>query len=281
MAAAAWVRRPALVAGISARRAGAPSGSLTAQVPADDSGPMTASPLFLDLGLPDSFRMVISTRRGGVSPRPWDSQNHGTSTGDTAGRVSANRELLLAALPEAPQGWASARQVHGTEVLRAGGPGAMGEADALCTDRHGLALAIRVADCSAVALAHPPSGRFGLAHAGWRGAAGGVISALLGAMEVPASETWAAVSPHLRGCCFEVGPDVVEAFGGRFTEPRQGDRSSLHLDQAIRSELLGLGIEPDRIREAGICTSCVRDDYFSHRRDRGATGRMVALAWRA
>ncbi len=237
--------------------------------------------MFLDLHLPPPFRAILSTRIGGVSPPPWDSQNHGTSTGDTAERVSSNRNALLAALPGAPGGWASVRQVHGKGVVRAGGPGNLGEADALCTDLRGLALAIRVADCAAVALAHPPSGRIGLAHAGWRGAAAGVISAMLSAMDVPALETWASVSPHLGSCCFEVGPDVVEAFGGRFSGPRGGDRSTLHLGQAIRAELLSLGVLSGHIHEAGACTSCSGERFYSHRRDQGTTGRMVALAWRA
>jgi hypothetical protein len=120
----------------------------------------------------------------------------------------------------------------------------------------------------------------GLAHAGWRGAAAGVVTALLRAMEVPAGEVSAAISPHLGPCCFEVGPDVVEAFRGRFCAPRSGDRHSLDLGSALRAELEGAGVPAGRIQPDRRCTGCEQDVFFSHRRDRGSTGRMVVLAWR-
>ncbi|HVP38251.1 MAG TPA: polyphenol oxidase family protein [Candidatus Saccharimonadales bacterium] len=240
-----------------------------------------APQLALDLGLPPPFRAVVSTRRGGISPPPWDSQNHGLSTGDDPARVARNRAFLAAALGPAAPDWARLSQVHGRVCVRVSGPGPAGEADALWTDRPGLALAVRVADCAGVALAHPASGRLGLAHAGWRGAAAGVVSELVRAMAVPPGELWAAVSPHLGRCCFEVGPEVAEAFRGRCCAPRPGGRWSLDLGAALGGELAGLGVPPERIRAAGLCTACRRDLFFSHRRDRGATGRMVVLAWRA
>ncbi|MBI5836666.1 MAG: laccase domain-containing protein [Candidatus Eisenbacteria bacterium] len=239
--------------------------------------------MFLELELPPPFRAVVSTRAGGESPAPWDSQNHGTSTGDSAERVLRNARRLADALgpegPGGPEGWALVSQVHGSLALEVGRPGRAGEADALWTGRTGPALGIRVADCSAVALAHPPTGRLGLAHAGWRGAAAGVTGALLRAMNVPATEVHAAISPHLGPCCFEVGPDVVAAFSGRFCAPRRGDRSSLDLGAALRSELSALGVPASRIRADGRCTSCARELFFSHRRDHGATGRMIVLGW--
>jgi polyphenol oxidase len=219
---------------------------------------MTPGPAYLELPLPAPFRAVISTRLGGVSPPPWDSQNHGTSTGDEPGRVARNGGLLAAALglpgARGPEDWALVSQVHGTGCLRAQAPGGHGQADGLWTSRPGLPLGIRVADCSAVVLAHPPSGRLGMAHAGWRGAAAGVVTALLRAMDVPPAEVSAAISPHLGRCCFEVGPEVVQAFGGRFCEPGAGDRWRLDMGAALRWELLGLGLRPEAVGADGRCT---------------------------
>jgi len=241
-------------------------------------------PLFLDLGLPPPFRAVVSTRAGGVSPEPWASQNHGTSTGDSAERVAKNRELLASSLGLETAAWARVSQVHGARVVQVSAPGPAGEADGLWTERAGLVLAVSVADCAAVAVAHPGSGRLGLAHAGWRGAAAHIEAALIRAMEVPAAECFAAISPCLGPCCFEVGPEVALAFGGRFSEPRGGgggDRSSLHLEAALAAELEEAGIPSERIRRAQRCTACGEELFFSHRRDRGRTGRLLALAWRA
>jgi polyphenol oxidase len=237
--------------------------------------------MFLPLLTAPGFRAVLSTRVGGVSPEPWDSQNHGTSTGDTSERVARNGERLMEAVGLAPREWARLSQAHGRGIVRVDRPGHLGEADGLWTDATGLPIAIRVADCAAVVISHPGTGRIGVAHAGWRGAVAGVVEALLTDMAVPPGEVWAGISAHLRPCCFEVGEDVVGAFQGRFVEPRPGGRWSLRLGEALRQQLLGLGVPEARVEPSPLCTSCDRALLFSHRRDRGRTGRMVALAWRS
>lgn len=240
---------------------------------------MPGSDLFLPLPLPSPFRGLVTTRRGGASPAPFDSLNLGPGTGDLEDTVSENWRRLTEAAG-APPGRAWLTQVHGAVVRRAKGPGFCGEGDALWTDQKGLPLTIKVADCAGVAIGHSPSGRLGNAHAGWRGAAAGVVSRLLEAMEVPAAEVVVAISPHLGPCCFEVGPEVGEAFRGRFCAPRQGDRLTMDLGAALRTELLELGVPEASIHASGACTSCSRELYFSHRRDRGRTGRMATLVWR-
>jgi len=248
-----------------------------------DGARMDSGPMFLELPLPPPFRAVLSTRIGGVSPRPWDTQNHGTATGDTPERVGRNAELLAAEAGFPGRaglaGWATVTQVHGRRCVRVAGPGRAGEADALWTDVPGLPLAVRVADCAAVAVADPDRGLVGLAHAGWRGAAAGVVPSLVRAMGVAPARCSAAISAHLGACCFEVGPEVAEAFGGRCCEPRPGGRFRLDLGAALRQELEALGVPAGQIHSEGGCTACRAELFFSHRRDRGATGRMVTVAW--
>ncbi len=235
---------------------------------------------FLPLPLPAPFRAVTSTRLGGVSPPPWDSQNHAVSTGDTPERVLQNARTLsrLAGVPGAA--WARVQQVHGAGVVQARGAHDLGEADALWTEVPNLPLAIRVADCASVVLAHPASGRLGIAHAGWRGAAVGVCGALIEAMGVDAGGISAVVSPHLGACCFEVGEDVLEAFGGKHCKPRSPAKWSLDLGGALEASLVAQGVAAFRITRISRCTSCEPELFFSHRRDHGQTGRMVTLAWR-
>ena len=101
---------------------------------------------FLELPFPPPFRLILSTREGGVSPAPWDSQNHGTSTGDSAENMLANRARLAESLGISGRPWAWVGQEHGTCVLRVTSGGHQGVADALWTDTAELNLCIRVAD---------------------------------------------------------------------------------------------------------------------------------------
>ncbi|MEN3281220.1 MAG: purine-nucleoside/S-methyl-5-thioadenosine phosphorylase / adenosine deaminase [Solirubrobacteraceae bacterium] len=204
---------------------------------------------------------LFTTRRGGVSEGPYASLNLGLWTDDDAARVRDNREQVReqAGVDRFAQG----RQVHGTRVVvDAEG---IEEADGQVTTARGVAAMVLAADCLPVALA----GREAVAmvHAGWRGLSAGVLEAGVEA----AGAVSAAIGPGIGPCCYAVGDDVRAVFGT--TEP------TLDLKAIARARLEAAGVR--EVHDCGLCTSCDAERFFSHRRDRGVTGRQAGLAWRS
>jgi len=242
----------------------------------------SAVPAWRSDTVPPGLRMGFSTRRGGVSHAPYDTLNLGRSTADDPAAVMENRSRLLAAFGLDPEQLATAGQVHGAGVLRADGPGLAGDGDALVTTRPGLALAVTAADCLPVLLAAP--GGVAAIHAGWRGAAAGVAEAALRALTAAAGcdagQVTAHFGPCIRDCCYEVGPEVAAQFPAaavhRRAAPGRDDRAALHLSvpESVRRRLVEAGMSPEAIHDSGACTACDPEWYFSHRRDRGVTGRQ-------
>ena len=198
---------------------------------------------------------------GGVA---FSEASDGDIRGNEARRSQLARRLGI------PERWATLDQVHGSRVVEADGPGCLGEADAMFTSSKGLPLAIFSADCAGVVV-HAP-GAVGLAHAGWRGAASGVVSALITEMRragfKPAS---AQIGPTLGACCLEVGPEVIGQFG-EFTATTSWGSASINLEEAIKKQLTGL-----EIWVAGICTMH-ESGWFSFRRNR-TMARMATVVW--
>lgn len=230
---------------------------------------------------------LMSTRAGGVSAAPFDSLNLGRSAGDDAAAIDENRRRFAAALGARPV-WMS--QVHGARVLRltAGAPpaGSMAEAaDAAITTEAGIACTVMVADCLPVLLAAPVGRGVGAAHAGWRGLAGGVLDATVDALcestNCAPHELQAWLGPCIGPRQFEVGAEVLAAFGGgaRFlVRPRPDGqmRWLADLPGLARDRLQALGLT--RIGVDGGCTVEQASRFFSFRRD-GVTGRMAAAVW--
>jgi polyphenol oxidase len=225
----------------------------------------------------DAPLVAFSSRLGGVSDGPYASLNLGLSTGDDAARVAENRARLARGLGLGEI--ASLRQVHGAElqVVRAGGPAGAG--DVLATTLPDLALAVSTADCLGVALWDDARTALALAHAGWRGVLAGALEAALAwlARERPGCPLRAALGPALRACCFEVGPEVAERFPAACVVPGPR-RPHLDLARAARDRLVAGGLAETAIADLGLCTSCTPERCYSHRRDRGITGRHWAIA---
>lgn len=222
---------------------------------------------------PDAV-FAFSTRRGGVSPAPYESLNLGLSTNDDPERVAENRRRMLAALELDPGRLATAGQVHGARVVEVERPGHTAQCDALLTAVPGLALAVTAADCVPLVLRAP--GWVAAAHAGWRGTADGLPAAVLEALRhragVDAAGVRAAIGPCIRACCYEVGPDVARRFpASAVTLVRS--RHHLDLSTAIRVQLMDAGVAASALTDSSACTACAPGWYFSHRRDAGQTGR--------
>lgn len=235
---------------------------------------------WLEAGLPGA-RAAFSTRLGGVSPPPFDALNLGLLTGDLAESVAANRDRLAAALGLAPERVVIGRQVHGAGLARHTGPQspapfvAAGAADPPEVDGHispreaDLALLVFVADCLPIAVA----GERGIAmlHGGWRPLAAGIVEAGLEELGARA----AAIGPGIGPCCFEVGPEVSEAFAPLGEGISSG--RMLDLPEVARRLLHRAGVEEVEI--AGHCTCCEPELFFSHRGQGPDTGRQAGLIW--
>jgi YfiH family protein len=244
---------------------------------------MTA-PQFLrpDWPAPAGVRAVMTTRCGGTSRGAWDGFNLAAHVGDDPGAVAANRRLLREslALPAEP---AWLEQVHGKAVAVLPRADAR-PADAAVAFAPGQVCAVLVADCLPVFLASRAGDRVGVAHAGWRGLAGGVVEATVAALDCEPESLVAWLGPSIGPGSFEVGREVREAFvdadpgaDGAFRAGRAG-RFLADLPALARRRLAALGVRA--VSGAGACTFLDAARFYSYRRD-GATGRMAALAWLA
>ncbi len=232
---------------------------------------------------------LMSTRDGGVSSGAFASMNLGTAVGDDPERVAVNRARFAAICGAAP---VFLRQVHGTRVARIGAVDAVAgaplhDADASVTTETGVACTVQVADCLPVLLAAPAGRGVAAAHAGWRGLAAGVLEATVAALCEAARCRPAELDAWLGVCigaeAFEVGADVLEAFG---VGPARSD--ALRFKPARPEKWLAdlAGLAHDRLAAAGVerigaATGCAFEDgsrFFSYRRDR-VTGRMAAAVW--
>jgi YfiH family protein len=223
---------------------------------------------------------AFSTRAGGVSPPPFDSLNLSEGVGDDPRAVRENRRRLLEALGHDADRVAYATQVHGAHVLLPGGPGLAGNGDALVARAAGLGIVVGTADCLGL-LAWDRSGR-GVAavHAGWRGIVAGVVERTLESLSqhgIAPSELELALGPRIGPCCFEVGPDVATRLKDAVLTGPNG-RTTVDLAQAVRRRLEAGGVSPEAVRSLDECTSCGTGSWYSHRRDRGRTGRLWAIA---
>ena len=229
---------------------------------------------------------AFSTRLGGVSEGSYRSLNLGVLTDDVRDRVVANRQALARALGRDAASIVMGRQVHGAAVqirevhaepAPVTGP-PLREADAQVTAAHELTPLVLVADCVPLVLASP--GAVAAVHCGWRGVAAGVVERALAALHDRApGEVHAALGPGIGACCYEVGEEVREAFRARGHDGDVLPDGRLDLALAVRGELERLGVRADRVSACGLCTSCNPELFFSHRRDRGLTGRQAGLAW--
>lgn len=236
---------------------------------------MLKSPL---LQVPHGF----TTREGGVSPAPFDSLNLGISTADSPDCVLENRRRVLAAFGNPPV--VALSQVHGNQVHVVETAGDQ-EGDGVLTSTPGLLLRVTVADCYPILLHDPVRGVVGALHAGWRGVVLGILPRALELMQArygsSPDDIRVAVGPGISGPNFQVGPEVLEQFERQdlafaWPDPEHSGRYRLDLERAIRTQAQRAGIYPQHYWALGRCTYA-DPLFFSHRRDRGQTGRMWAL----
>jgi YfiH family protein len=229
------------------------------------------------------FPHGFTTREGGVSEGSYATLNLGSKWGDDPARVRENRRRFFreAGIERL---W-SVTQVHGRDVARIG-PEADAEAlsrvraDAMASLESGVALGVYTADCIPLLLCDPKTGAFAAAHAGWRGTAAGVATAVVEALvehyHVAPAELRVALGPSIGPCCFEVGEDVASKFPSDFVKPRPGRKPTVDLRAANVAQLVAAGMREAHIDAASPCTACDRERFYSFRRDGRETGQHVA-----
>lgn len=220
-------------------------------------------------------RALFTTRRGGFSEGPYASLNLGRWTNDHPDAVERNRAHVESQVG-VPLTYT--RQMHRSRVLKvsARSDGPPLEADGQAVATSGIAPAALVADCLPIAVAG--DGAVAMLHAGWRGLASGVIEEGVRALgELGAhGQLAAAIGPGAGPCCYEVGAEVHAEFAESFPRARRG--SNLDLKGIARAQLQRAGVQV--VHDVGLCTICSPPElFYSHRRERGVTGRQAGIAW--
>ena len=234
-------------------------------------------------------RHALFTRHGGVSPEPWSSLNVGGTVGDDLQRVRENRRLSFYALGRVPESAFEVWQVHSADVVCATAPRPDSEsvrrADIILTDKGDLTLYMRFADCVPIMVHDPKNGVVGVAHAGWLGTLRDVATSTIEAMKKQygssPADIIAGIGPSIGPDHYEVGADVIvkvmEKFGDDSEQLLTSHNGKIHFNLWKTNKILLERAGVENIQVAGICTACNTQDWFSHRAEKGRTGRFGAL----
>lgn len=242
--------------------------------------------------LPD-LSAGFTTRLGGVSTGHYESNNLGLHTDDDPERIIANRYSTASETNTDLKQWVFADQTHEDQIVKVpralAGSGSLDyddtikRTDGFYTDEPGVMLSLGFADCVPLYFIHEGKKLAGTAHAGWKGTVrniGGKMVRLWSEFEgVPAGEIYAAIGPSVGSCCYQVDQKVIDELQKVLAdfEPYSKNEDGtyqLQLKEANRLLLIQEGIPPENIHVSSCCTSCSEELFFSHRRDKGLTGRM-------
>ncbi|OXS62429.1 multicopper polyphenol oxidase [Cohnella sp. CIP 111063] len=240
-------------------------------------------------GTDDGLTAGFTTRRAG---------NVALHVGDDPLAVVSNRETMAESLGWDFAAFTCAEQVHGNDVYvvktedigrgRTSRETAIADTDAMITNKPDVLLAMFYADCVPLYFHDPVTGAMGLAHAGWKGTVSEIAVKTVEKMReiygVRPENMRAAIGPSIGDCCYEVDESVLkhvrpllDTSTEEIVRPNEiGDRAQLNLKHLNRQLMIKAGILPSRIEISSWCTSCRTDLLFSHRKEKGATGRMMS-----
>lgn len=206
-----------------------------------------------------------------------DLADMGINTNTALGITKLNRSRFVDEIGLDREALAIVRQVHGTDVLFADSHGILGEADGLVTNKVGLSIGILVADCAAVLICDPVNRVIGAFHAGWRGAAGGIlINGIEKMRNLGGSEFYVWMSPCIGLKAFEVGDEVASQFPAEFVHTKEFEKPHVDLKSFLIWQLQDIGIHRDRIFSDSRCTF-EDSNLFSYRRQGKESGRMMGV----
>ena len=217
----------------------------------------------------------ISTRHGGVSSQGYQSLNLGVHTDDDPAAISQNLLLFCSDLGISPDALALSYQVHGAEIWQTSVPGYQSGYDAIISETPGIIAGVGIADCCPILLADPVRQVAAAIHAGWKGTVAQIVhkttSAMIAAGSNPA-DILAYIGPCISLDRFEVGDEVAEQFEQK---EKRGNRWHVDLKATNAAQLRDLGINQIEISE--YCTVGNNELFYSHRKEKGITGRMLAV----
>jgi len=247
---------------------------------------------------------AVFTRLGGVSRGPLASLNVGRNVGDDPDAVVENLRRIYSHLGLTAGQVVTPWQVHSNRIAVVSGHDAgqiVRNTDGLVTATPGLALLLRFADCQPILLYDPERHALGLVHAGWRGVAQGAAIRAVEAMQASFGSRpdtlVAGLGPAIGPCCYVVGDEVAAAMGYALPdwrrvmhplppplaeqsvqgeEPEGGTAWRFDLPAANAQQLAAVGVAS--IEQAGMCTACHSDEFYSHRASHGQTGRFAVVA---
>lgn len=237
----------------------------------------------------DSITQAVFTRRGGVSPAPWHSLNLGGSVGDDPKNVAANRIRVFQSFGRPPESIHDVWLVHSTDIVYADHPRPLADpsprADIIFTDNPQVSLFMRFGDCVPILFHDPVRNVIGIAHAGWMGTLQGVAGAAVRGLQQhygsDPGNIVAGIGPSIGLDHYQVGADLVEKFRQKYPQhidelvrPLNG---GFHLDLWAANEIQLRAAGVSKIQVSGVCTACNLQDWFSHRAEKGQTGRFGAL----
>jgi hypothetical protein len=241
----------------------------------DDALPFWRPPA---AALPDGAWFGMTTRLGGHGRGPYAAFNVSLGVGDDPEIVRGHREALRAALGYEEATPRLANQVHGNRLIAPAE--APAEADGFLVGAGDPWVAVSAADCAPVGIVSEDGRHGAILHSGWRGARAGIAARAverLAAAGAAPDALRAVVGPCIHACCLVVGPEVASQFESALLRPHPTGRLAVDLPEAIRRGLIEAGVPAARIFVAEECTSCRADRFYSHRRDRGVTGRHWAF----
>jgi len=235
----------------------------------------------------------FSTRNGGVSRPPYNSLNLGLGTDDQIANVEGNRATFTRAFDLSPHQLLTVKQVHGDDLLLIDEPNLdlshflSIEVDAIVTNQPGIMIGVLTADCFPLLIWHNEINVAAAIHAGWRGAANGLIAKVIQTIhthfDCPVAELKAAIGPGIGAHNYEVDRPVRDAFrqgSGYWNEISKETRLGhwqLDIPLSCQLQLEQSGLKPQNIDSAEECTCCHPELFFSHRRDNGVSGRQLGF----
>jgi len=252
--------------------------------------PRTVTPEFLQSPSlsREGFRHAFFTRRGGSSGPPYDSLHFG-SAGQDLETLASNVQSAAKALGVLADRLYVVTQVHGRETITLRGDEARAEvlerkADVVLSRAAGIACGVKIADCVPVLVADRESGAVAAVHSGWQGTVANVVEAGVTALRAEIGrrgDLMAAIGPHIETCCFEVGDDVAQRLAACVSrtdviDHHRGPRPHVDLRKIVRAQLVALGLSNESIDDVPGCTKCDPDRFFSFRRDREKSGRLLS-----